>query len=137
MSDKFLQKLAAKVGEKPAIVSVPDDPQDVQDFGAFGWLQGTRDRAVMLELRKANGNILAVGYGWLERAEFDPSEGITLHLVGQKIRIRGRNLNAESRPFVRLIQGITQHRVAWVQESAPAAAMRAGKGETVIERIEW
>lgn len=136
MSDKFLQKLAANASDKPAIVAAPDDRQDVQDFGAFGWLQGTR-QAVMLELRKANGNILAVGYGWLERAEFDPSEGITLHLVGQKIHIRGRNLNAELRPTVRLFQGITQHRVASVQEAGAAAAMRAGKGETVIESIEW
>ena len=62
-------------------------------------MRGVRDRAIMLELRRKNGNVLAIGYGWLERAEFDPSEGITLHLVGQKIRIKGRNLNDEARPF--------------------------------------
>ena len=91
----------------------------------------------MLELRKASGNVLAVGYAWLERVEFDPSDGIILHLVGQKIRVRGRNLNAESCRMVRLFQGIVRHRVPWVQEAGAAAAVRAGKGETVVEAIEW
>lgn len=72
----------------------------------------------MLELRKRGGNIIAVGYGWLERVEFDPSVGITLLVPGQKILIRGQNLNAEIRPNVRLFEGITRHRVAWVRENA-------------------
>ena len=91
----------------------------------------------MLELRKKNGNVLAIGYGWLERVEFDPSEGITLHLVGQKIRIKGRNLNGAVRPDVRLFQGIARHKVAWIQEADGPTAMQAGKAATVIENIEW
>jgi hypothetical protein len=137
MSDKILQKFAAKAGEKAANLAIADEPDIVDDLGTFGWLRGMHERAVMLELRKTNGNILAVGYGWLERAEYNPSEGITLHVVGRQIRIRGRNLNAEVRPLVRLFQGITRHRVPWVQEISELAAMRAGKGETVVEAIEW
>ena len=52
----------------------------------------------MLELRKKTGNILAASYSWIEKVKFDPSKGITLHAQGQKIRIRGRNLNGETRP---------------------------------------
>ncbi|MGA2258012.1 MAG: hypothetical protein ABSG53_25385 [Thermoguttaceae bacterium] len=137
MTDKLLQKFAAKAGERAGAVATPDEPDIADDLGAFGWLRGMHERAVMLELRKANGNILAVGYSWLERAEFDPSEGITLHVTGRQIRLRGRNLNAEMRPLVRLFQGITRHRVPWVQEVSELAAMRAGKGETVVEAIEW
>ena len=91
----------------------------------------------MLELRKKNGNIVAVGYSWLERVEFDPSEGIMLHVVGQKIRIRGRNLNGEIRQNVRLFQGITRHKVPWIQEADEPAKLQAGRSATVIEKIEF
>src|SRR6266404_1320814 len=89
------------------------DLESVDDLGAFGWLRGIRESARMLELRKKDGNILAVGYGWLERVEFNPSEGITLSIVGRTIRIKGRHLNGEARPAVRLFEGITRHRVPW------------------------
>ena len=107
------------------------------DLGAFGWLRGIRDRAVMLELRRKDGSIVAIGYGWLERVEFDPSEGITLSAAGQKIRIRGRNLNAEVRPSVRLFEGIARHRVPWVREADRSAGMQAGDRDTVVDVIEW
>ncbi|MBK8915560.1 MAG: hypothetical protein IPM64_13355 [Phycisphaerales bacterium] len=107
------------------------------DLGAFGWLRGIRDRAVMLELRRKDGSIVAIGYGWLERVAFDPSEGITLSAAGQKIRIRGRNLNAEVRPSVRLFQGIARHRVPWVSEADRSVGLQAGDRDTVVDSIEW
>ncbi|HUY87562.1 MAG TPA: hypothetical protein VMV10_02390 [Pirellulales bacterium] len=72
----------------------------------------------------------------LERAEFDPSEGITLRFGPQKVKIAGRNLNGEVRPHVRLFAGIVRHRVPWIQEADQAAAMEAGRGATVVERVE-
>ena len=91
----------------------------------------------MLELRKKDGNILAVGYAWLDKAEFNPSLGITLSLGGQKITIRGRNLNAESRPNVRLFQGICRHRVPWIQEADEPTIMEAQNQGILVEEIEW
>ena len=91
----------------------------------------------MLELRKKNGNVVAIGYSWLERVEFDPSEGITLHVAGRKIRINGRNLNGEVRPNVRPFQGITWHKVPWIQEADEPSAFQAGKSATVVEEIDW
>lgn len=119
----------------------PEEPDMDTDFpdslGAFGWLRGARDRAVMLELRKKDGNVLAVGYAWLERAEFDPSIGITLHAGGKTVSIKGRNLNAELKPNLRLFQGLTRHRVPWVQEAdAPTVIEFDGRG-TLVERIDW
>jgi len=107
------------------------------DLGAFGWMRGIRDRAVSLELRRKDGSILAIGYGWLERIEFDPSEGITLSAGGQKIRIKGRNLNTEVRPSVRLFEGIARHRVPWMREADRAAVMEAKANATIIDSIEW
>src|SRR5262245_43512440 len=134
MTDKtILERYGARgpAGEGSA------DAEAVDDFGAFGWLRGIRDSARMLELRKKDGNILAIGYGWLEKVEFNPSEGITLSIVGRTIRIKGRHLNGEVRRAVRLFEGITRHRVPWLREADEPDSMEAGDDATVIERIEW
>jgi hypothetical protein len=136
MSDRILQKYMGRIGDNTIGSAATDEAETADDLGAFGWLRG-RERAIMLELRKSNGNIVAIGYSWLERVEFDPTEGITLHAAGQRIRIRGRNLNGEVRPNVRLFRGITRHRVAWIQEADGPAAMQAGKTVIVIDKIVW
>lgn len=134
MSDEAM--LPRYLGKLPG-ADQSGEPEPSEDCRAFGWLRGTRDRALMLELRRKDGSITAVGYAWLERAEFDPSEGITLCFAGSKIRIKGRNLNSESRPNVRLFEGITRHRVPWVQEAGRGKAMESGEADTVIDAIEW
>jgi hypothetical protein len=53
------------------------------------------------------------------------------------VRLIGRNLNAESRPHVRLFDGLIRHRVPFVQEADESTAMRSQPSDTVIERIEW
>lgn len=63
--------------------------------------------------------------------------GITLHVGGQTITLRGRNLNTEARPNVRLFQGITRHRVPWIQEADEPAAMEFQGQGTLVEEIEW
>lgn len=124
----------------------PDEPIEsgfapetdvADDFGAFGWLRGIRERSVMLELRRKDGNILAIGYGFIDRVEFDPSEGIKLSLAGREIRITGRNLNAEVRPTVRLFEGITRHRVSWVCEADARESLALSDNATVIDAIDW
>jgi hypothetical protein len=69
--------------------------------------------------------------------QFNPTEGITLHVHGDKICIKGRNLNAEIRPEVRLFQGIARHRVAWVQEADRPGGLNGGKRTTIIDQIVW
>lgn len=138
MSDTdILQKYT---GRKPGTASLLDalgDDELADDLGSFGWLRGVRERAIMLELRKKDGHILAVNYAWLERMEFDPSEGITLRAGDTVIRITGRNLNAEARPLVRLFDGLTRHRVPWVREAGRAENLEVRELVTVIERIDW
>ena len=87
MTDSVLTKYTRK----------PDDSGEAteadEDLGSFGWLRGMRERATMLELRDKDGNITAIGYAYIEKMEFDPSVGITLHALGKVIKIEGRNLN--------------------------------------------
>jgi hypothetical protein len=138
MSDSaVLQRYVTGRDSRLGIAAEQSEPDACDDLGAFGWLRGIRERAVMLELRRKDGSIVAIGYGWLERVAFDPSEGITISTGGQKIRIRGRNLNAEVRPSVRLFEGIARHRVPWVREADRAAAMEADAKATIIDSIEW
>ena len=133
--DSILQKYT-RSGEVMDLPSAADT-ETADDVGAFGWLRGVRERGAMIELRKKTGNILAIPYGWIERAEFDPSEGITLHANGQKIIIKGRNLNSEIPRQIRLFEGVTRHRVLWIQESDQSASLQASKDATVIEQIQW
>jgi hypothetical protein len=122
----------------PSRTSLPSregEDDTLADLGAFGWLRGVRDRAVMLELRRKDGSSVALAYAWLERADFDPSDGIMLKFGAEKVRITGRNLNAEARPNIRLFAGIVRHRVPWIQEADRPMAMGAGRDAVVVEAI--
>src|SRR5580692_11839533 len=130
----FDDVLARHAGKKPngePAAGVEGDATD--DLGAFGWLRGMKEQAVMLEIRHKDGRITAKGYSWLQSAEFDPSSGITLNFSGEKITIRGRNLNGEARSNVRLFAGILRHRVPWIQEADGAAVLEAAKDAVLIE----
>ena len=130
MTDSVLTKYTRK----------PDEGGDAleadEDLGSFGWLRSMRERSVMLELRHKDGNITAIGYAYIEKMEFDPSAGITLHALGKVIRIQGRHLNTEVRPNVRLFQGLTKHRVPWIQAADEPARQDTSLVSTIIERIE-
>ena len=83
---------------------------------AFGWLASERDRAVMIEFRHANGDITALAYPLLESAMYNPSHGITLSFSGATVKIIGTNLTSEVQGGIPLFEGITRHRVVWVQK---------------------
>ncbi|MFO0831536.1 MAG: hypothetical protein U0637_06805 [Phycisphaerales bacterium] len=113
------------------------DGEEAENLGCFGWMRGVRDRSVMLELRKKDGHVLAIAYSWLERVEFQPDEGITLHLPGRKVRIKGSGLNTEVRGSVRLFDGIIRHRVPWIREADRTESLKAAGDGVVIESIQW
>ncbi len=135
MIDKILDKYGRNAGNNANDIHANEEVE-VEDLGTFGFLRGSRERATMLELRKRDGSILAIGYGWLEKVAFDPTDGIILHVLGQKIRIRGRNLNVEVHPKVRLFEAICRHRVPWLQEVSDHDCMAAKDGHIVIEAID-
>jgi hypothetical protein len=132
-----LQKYADRFGEI-AETGAGSDAEGTENLGAFSLLRGVRDRAEMLELRRKGGDIRAVGYGWIEKVDFDPSAGITLYIgAGQTIKIKGRNLNTVTRQQISLLGGILRHRVPWIVESDQSGLLQADKGDVVVEVIEW
>jgi hypothetical protein len=134
----LIHRLTHPQSPEESNANAPDsDGEAADELGCWGWLRGVRDRAQMIELRRKDGHIMAVGYGWLDRAEYEPSEGITLYVTGREIKITGRNLDAEVRPNLRLFTAICRHRCLWLREADQKEAMSAGPKSTVIESIEW
>src|ERR1700690_2705867 len=135
MKGSVLEKYTAgKRAEPESDLSVEADGLD--DLGAFGFLRGPRGRAIMLELRQKDGSVTALGYAWLSKSVFDPSDGITLHFGEDTIKNTGRILNSEVRKNLRLFAAIVRHRVPWVQEADGPTALEAPRNATIIEGIE-
>jgi hypothetical protein len=131
-----VQKYASRFGEE-AEQSAMSDMEGTENLGNYGFLRGARDTAEMLELRKRTGNIRAISFSWIQKVDYDPSSGITLFAGDEKIRIKGRNLNAIGRQQISLLGGIMRHRVPWISESDQSTTMQADKNAVVVEMIEW
>jgi hypothetical protein len=131
-----MQKYATRFSEDPD-AGGSSDVQGTEDMGTYGLLRGRTDRAEMLELRKKTGNIRAIAYGWIQKIDFDPSDGLTLHAGDETVRIKGRNLNAVARQQISLLGGIFRHRVPWISESDQSTTLQADKNSVVVESIEW
>ena len=108
--------------------------EGAEDFAAFGWLRGPSARVLMVEFRKKDGIVRAFAYGYLFEALYDPCEGIRMNFTGQKVRIVGWNLDAETKPNVRLFRGLLRHRVVYVKEADQFDELAASDGETLVER---
>ncbi len=115
MADSILERLNMRreLGESVLF----DESEALDDLGAFGWHRGVKERAIMLELRKRDGNVIALSYAWLERVTFDPSIGLVLDFSRALVRIKGTNLDYEIRPNCQLFAGIVRHKVPWIMEN--------------------
>jgi len=134
MSGSVLDRYTARAPE-PAKKLSAEEPDALDDLGSFGLLRGMRERALYLELRLRDGSSTALNYGYLTRADFDPSHGIALNFSGVVVTICGTNLGAEIRPNVRLFQSLLRHRVPWLREADRTALLQAHPGVVIIEGI--
>lgn len=85
--------------------------------------------AIMLDLRKANGQCYGMSYAYLTRIEFDPGDRMKLHFAGEVVQIQGRRL----RP---LYQRLLEHRVHAIQEGTDAEEGLKPDEATHIERLD-
>ena len=76
----------------------------------------------------------AYSYNTLDQADFDPWYNAAFR--EGRVGIIGRNLNAEARPHLRLFEGITRHRVSWIQVADEPTAMEAATNSVVIVAVE-
>lgn len=133
MNDRPPMKFTDRFAPPQPPPPVDDDPQD--DVGAFGFLRGVRDRALMLELRFKDGGAIAVTYSLLDRVTYDASDGIRLYFPRWQVRITGRSLNESHNGRMRLFDAIQRHRATFIQEASRADLMEARPGVPVIESI--
>ena len=131
------ERLANSIGGRARGDVAATEDSRMDDLPSFGWLPDGGDRAIMLDVRRKDGNISAFNYNTLDQAEFDPSDGIALTFFSRKtVTIVGRNLNNTVCPNVRRIAGILQHRAAWIQEADRAAAIGAPQDATLVEEVK-
>ncbi len=108
---------------------------------AFGYLRGTRDRALHVVFHRAGaGDSVSLPYTWLGPTRFHPSVGVRLLFVGGEfvlVTIRGRNLAAVTAPGIDLFErGLLRHRVTWVREMPSEEARGLASDACVVDRIE-
>jgi hypothetical protein len=113
------------------------DDVGAEDYDVFSYLRGIRDRCPMLELRKRDGDVLAVSYGFIDRMLFRPSKGIEVAAGRTRVLIVGRNLNAEVRPQLRLFEALTRQRVPWIREAEQSEVLGAKENACIVESITW
>lgn len=131
MSDRGPSLFASRLAAEPAIDIDSDSEASVL---AFGYLRGVRDRSAMLELRRKDGASVAFSYTLLDRASFDPSDGIRLSFPGTEVHLVGRRLNDPADRGLKLYELLLRHRVTWIQEASRADALEMRSG-AFVERI--
>jgi hypothetical protein len=115
------------------------DPEAVDDQGTYGVVRAARERAIMVELRKRDGTVVAVPYALVEQVRYSPDTGITIHACGREFRIAGRHLNpaGPSSPKLGLFNGLCRHRVAWIAEAAHGVPSVADVQTASVDTIQW
>ena len=108
---------------------------------AFGYLRGTKDRALAVEFRFADGNTETLPYSHLAGWRFDPSVGLLLKFTADVVTlvlVRGSNLDAEVSPGgVNLLAGgLQRHRILWIREMDAAELKTVGDAGPTVDRIE-
>lgn len=109
----------------------PTEPDESDDCGAFGWLRGPRERAMMLEIRERSGEISLFSYAFLHPVFYDPSGQLILQFGVQKVVIQGENLKQEVQPNVTLLGCLGRHRVTWIAESESSLILTGTKLITI------
>ena len=120
----------------------PDDPAEDGEgaCGAFGYLRGTRDKALAVAFRFADGNTETLPYSHLAGWRFDPSVGLLLRYTADVVTlvlVRGSNLDVPVGAGVDLLAGgLQRHRVVWVREMDAAAVKAVGDTGPTVDKIE-
>lgn len=132
MSDKILARFSERLNPESGALAREQEPEEISS-GAFSYLRGVRDRALMLELRFKDGSAVALSYSLLDQASFDPSEGIRLRFPGQEVLIVGQRLN-EGRG-AGLFDAIVRHRALWIAEASRAELLEGRTAGPMVESI--
>jgi hypothetical protein len=132
---------SAAAGNRLSLNNTAATEADEETCPAFGYLRGTRDRALAIEFRYRDGNSDYFPYSWLGPWRFNPSVGLLLKFTGDVVTlvlIRGSNLDAAVNQGAMNLtdRGLQRHRITWIREMDQAELKRVGDGGPTIDRIE-
>lgn len=103
---------------------------EVRDAFDDGGYTKTRGReAIMLDVRKANGQRHAMSYAYLTRIDYEPGDLMKLHFADEVVQVRGRRL-------ADLYSRLMDHRVVAIQEGTLAEEGLKPEGAAHIDRLE-
>jgi hypothetical protein len=113
---------------------------DEDSCPAFGFLRGTHERALALELRFRDGNRETYPYSWLGPWKYNPSAGLLLKFTGDVVTlvlVKGSNLDALVNQSVNLTdRGLQRHRISYIREMDEDELRQVGEKGPTIDRIE-
>lgn len=104
----------------PEVEALEDEP-----------LQEARSRsrkAIMLDVRLANGTIESFNYTYLTRVSYSPGDTLVLRFGKDEVRLEGRRLE-------KIRETISDHRVKFVQEGTEAEEGLKPEDAMHIDRI--
>lgn len=134
MSDT--NKLLDRLQARRTTTNEDDDPDAFEDCGTFGLLRGTKERAIMLNLKLKTGDEDAFAYALLERVTFQRSIGIGLRFPGIQVMLSGRHLHKPVGTGVSLLEALHRHRVPWISELDEVRSWTHADEVPIITRVE-
>lgn len=120
------------LGRSPERDGPEHEPEDPAVRDAYGEVRAPKSRgreALMLDVRKANGQCHGMSYAYLVRIDFDPGDMLKLHFADAVVQVGGRGL----RP---LYQRLLEHRVEAIQEGTEAEEGLKPEDASHIDRIQ-
>jgi hypothetical protein len=93
----------------------------------FGFDRQENGRALMFELRTRDGRRSAHPYSYMNRADFDPDDGIEIYVSNVVITVKGRGLEA-------IFGYLLQNRLTWVKEDS--SGMDVDDEAVFVESVE-
>ena len=85
--------------------------------------------AIMLDVRKRDGQCHAMSYAYLTQVDFEPGDRMKLHFADKVVQIGGRRLKS-------LYRRLLEHRVHAIQEGTDAEEGLKPEDVTHIDRID-
>ncbi len=98
-----------------------------QEEKFFSYEPQPTGRAIMLELRTRDGKRRALPYSYMTKADFDPDEGIEIHVSDVIVLLKGRGLEE-------VFTFLVQNRLNWVREDF--SGMDTEDEDVFVESIE-
>ncbi|MCW5631891.1 MAG: hypothetical protein KIT17_01010 [Rubrivivax sp.] len=122
-----IERILSRAQQQPE-----EEPTDAEVREAYGEVRAPKTRgreALMLDVRKANGECHGLSYAYLMRVDFDPGDMLKLHFADATVQVGGRRLQA-------LYRRLLEHRVEAIQEGTDAEEGLKPEDAAHIDRIE-